>query len=167
MMLTVATKQGALLRFLLERQPHSEATLDVIRPRLLDGGMNNECLRNASHVQKSYGFRMVSGWLYIAKPSLGTAQFTQHWWNYDPNQQVFYDHSPNIEPNAIHVLDLGLAKFASEQFGYLTVAKSVLLKGNRFFSLDYGDDGFDVKPIERLDDESLFPPQPHQGQRII
>ena len=65
------------------------------------------------------------------------------------------------------MLDLGLAKFASEQFGYLTVAKSVLLKGNRFFSLDYGDDGFDVKPIERLDDESLFPPQPHQGQRII
>ena len=109
---------------------------------------------------------MVSGWLYIAKPTLGTAQFTQHWWNYDQGQQVFYDLSPNIEPNAVHVLDLGLAKFASEQFGYLTVAKSILLKGERFFSLDYGHDGFDIEPIERLDYQSLFPPKPHHGQRL-
>lgn len=165
-MFNSAPKRGALLRFLLERQPYSEATLDVIRPRLLQGGVNNECLRNASQVQKSHGFRMVSGWLYIAKPTLGTAQFTQHWWNYDQAHQVFYDLSPNIEPNAIHVLDLGLAKYASEQFGYLTVAKSILLKGERFFSLDYGQDGFDIEPIERLDDRSLFPPRPHHGQRL-
>ncbi len=73
--------------------------------------MDNECFRNASHVQKSYDIRMVSGWLYIAKPSLRAVQSTQHWWDDDPNQNVFYDHSPNIEPNAIHVLDPGLTRF--------------------------------------------------------
>jgi hypothetical protein len=159
-------KQGALLRFLIERQPHSKATLDVIKPKLIEGGVNNECLRNASLLEKKYGFRMVSGWLYIAKPDIGSAQFTQHWWNYDSAEKVFYDLSPNIEVNAIHVLDLGLAQFASEQFGYLTVAKSILLRGNQFFSLDYGNQGFDIEPISRLDDQTLFPPRPHHGTRI-
>lgn len=58
---TAPSKQGALLRFLMERQTYSKATLDVIKPKLLEGGVNNECLRNASLMQKSYGFRMVSG----------------------------------------------------------------------------------------------------------
>jgi hypothetical protein len=49
-------KQGALLRFLIERQPHSKATLDVIKPKLIEGGVNNECLRNASLLEKNMAF---------------------------------------------------------------------------------------------------------------
>jgi hypothetical protein len=165
-MMVLEKKQTPLVRFLTERQTHSDLALEVVRPVLMGGGVENECLKNATMAQKNYGLQMVSGWLYIPTRKQKIFQFTQHWWNYDSKNETFYDYSPNIESNSVHILDLSIAIFSMKKFGYLTVAKSILIKSNNLYTVEYSEEGYAMAQIEDLNPKSLFPPRDKHGPRI-
>ncbi|MGA0830800.1 MAG: hypothetical protein ACO3RG_05160, partial [Nitriliruptoraceae bacterium] len=93
----------------------------AVRPTLISGGQENQCLNNAMGLMEAEGHQVVSGWLSIRKPSGERAQFTQHWWNFDEARGLYVDCSPSIEENAIHILDLEIAMYAALGWFYLTV----------------------------------------------
>jgi hypothetical protein len=132
-----------LVSFLNVRQAASGIPLDAVRPTLISGGQENQCLNNAMGLMEAEGHQVVSGWLYIRKPAGQRAQFTQHWWNFDESRGLYVDCSPSIEANAIHILDLEIAMYAAQKKDLLQscVCSSVLYESGTFSLLDYSDDG--------------------------
>jgi hypothetical protein len=132
-----------LVSFLSIRQAAAGMPLDAVRPTLISGGQENQCLNNAMGLMEADGHQVVSGWLYIRKPSGQRAQFTQHWWNFDETRGLYVDCSPAIEANAIHILDIEIAMYAAQKRDLLQscVCSSVLYDSGTFSLLDYDDDG--------------------------
>lgn len=135
--------RSPLFAFLDTRQAAADIPLDAVRAQQIPGGQENQCLNNAMGLMEAEGYQVVSGWLYIRKPSGQRAQFTQHWWNFDEAKGLYVDCSPAIEANAIHILDLEIAMYAAQKRDLLQscVCSSVLYDSGAFSLLDYDDEG--------------------------
>lgn len=152
------TNRSPLVAFLNERQTHSSFSLDAVRVQPVPGGAENQCLLNAVKLMESEQIKIVSGWLYIRKPGMN-AQFTQHWWNFDEARGLYLDCSPEIEDNAIHILDLEIAMYAAQHEEMLEscVCSSVLVGATGFSLVDYNENaGYVIRPTPSLSVDVLF-----------
>lgn len=145
--------------FLQLRQLGSETNrpLDVVSPRRIGGGNENECYGNAFDLARQTGWKLCSGWLYLRLDE-SVIQFTQHWWNVNSESREFFDCSPSLEEAAIHVLDENIALFVTENISRLSshVCSSVLWREQKFFLLDYGEVGIEQREAQDLSNTTLY-----------
>ena len=159
--------ESALHKFLTLRQRYCKNVLGLVSVENLGGGAINDCFGNA-HNQLREGVAIVSGWL--AEPrqhSPAQRQFTQHWWNFDDRNREHFDTTPEIEKEAVYILDSDIALFAAHNNTRLSscVSRSVIYWSGGFFTMEYAANGYDLRPASDLSTERLFAallqPEPH------
>jgi len=151
-------QSSPLVAFLNERQAHAPYPLDAVQVKAVPGGTENQCLLNAVNFMRAEHLKIVSGWLYIRKPGRN-AQFTQHWWNFDEARGLYLDCSPDIEDNAVHILDPEIAMYVAQREGMLEscVCSSVLASAAGFSLVDYDEGaGYVIRPAPSLAIDVLF-----------
>jgi len=133
--------------------------LELIEPTEAPFGRENFCYENAFTLNEKFGLLMCSGWLCQVLSDQTQIQFTQHWWNYDPAKQVYFDCSPGVGNQQKHILDPNLSAYVLAHMDTLTshVGSSVLLaRDNNFYLIDYGPSGIEIGARTNLSNEDLF-----------
>lgn len=150
-----------LLEFLAQRQALSNHTIDIVAVQWVGGGRENFCYLNAQDAYVKNKVLIVSGWLALPYDKvLQRRQFTQHWWNFDVERNIYFDTSPNIEDGAIYIADSEIALFAAHNIDKLSscVPQSVLFQNHRFFGLRYHLNAYAITPLTGLSLPELYRP---------
>ncbi len=150
-----------LFNFLKSRQQYCSEKLDIVGVTNFGGGKENYCLTNAENKADELGYAVISGWLSLPFKKNGNnwqKQFTQHWWNYDPELRRHVDYSPGIEEGALYIIDMEIVEFTNFRGNDMTshVASSIVYCNYNFYIIDYGDEGYKIQPVNNLSNETIF-----------
>lgn len=160
-MLSLMKPSNPLLEFLAQRQTLSNLAIDIVAVQWVGGGRENFCYLNAQDAYVKNKVLIVSGWLALPYDKvLKRRQFTQHWWNFDAERNIYFDTSPNIEDGAIYIMDCEIALYAAQNIEKLSscVPQSVLYQNHRFLGLRYHHNAYALTPLVNLSLSELYKP---------
>ncbi len=156
---TITLMYRATRTFIAARQPHTKYVVETVRVRQLGTKPKNCCFQNATDDGlMEQGFKAVSGWLI--GPYCSATKSTEiiaHWWNIDPTG-THIDLTSGVESDCEYVVDSSIAEVGQQMYDRLDdlVACSLLLKENKFFSIEKVDGNIVSNQILSLDTRTLL-----------
>jgi hypothetical protein len=157
--------------FISQRLHHSKFFVGVVNVKRHAINEPNMCLANANLAFKidvlgsgSKENRVIAGWLaHKYDPDRRISEFVQHWWNFDPIAQIYFDTTPldkDVEERGFeYIIDEELFHIATTQLSNLehTVGRDIVHMVDGWHSIEFPEEGEAVlKPIFTLSVDKLM-----------
>lgn len=159
-------------KFISERSRHSKFSLQEVKVRRNPIFDQQNCLQNANRAalldvlnSGSKQNPVVAGWLiHKFNPLLNNTEIVQHWWNYDPVANVYFDTTPfsnDIEIRGFeYLIDEEILHIATTQLQRLehTVGRDLIFTNDQWHVIEkiIDSDRADTKLLEGLSIENLM-----------
>jgi hypothetical protein len=107
---------------------------------------------------------LISGWIvYPMDPVEKSTEIIQHWWNYDPIAQKFFDTTIFDEEVAVlkvdYIYDVEIKNGSMERFGKIAsnVGKDLLYTDEKWYVIEFAEDGTPTRdPIPNLSIDNIL-----------
>lgn len=141
------------------RQPHSNALVEKVFVRRIEGGVKRQCYENACLLfEKNKNYKIVSGWFVTEWDKFASSCLAlSHYWNIDETGN-FVDCSPMENLSAEYVIDSEIGIFSSQNFDKLksNVCSSIIFKTDSISGVDFRESGKVYRLFKDFSVDSLF-----------